>query len=178
MSAPEKSTGRVRGERPPRDMLLSLAVLLVPIALIFGLWQFIGSDRQVSVVNASPTYQEAADAGLDVTEPQGLSEEWKTVSSMVNREDGEATLRVGYYTPSGAGMQFVVSEIDEVELTELVLRKNPQPTGVVETASREWSGYVTTDNNNALLSSGGGQTYIVYGDAPMDELSQFVEALD
>lgn len=159
-------------------MILSLAVLLLPIGLIFALWQFIGSDRQVSVVDPMPTYQEAADAGLDIAAPKGLSDDWKPVSSTVDRSDGDVTLRVGYHTPAAAGMQLLVSDGDVAEVVEATLRESPRATGVVETSGREWTEYVTVDNNHALVCEEDDQLLIVYGDAETAELTEFASALD
>lgn len=158
-------------------MIVSLGVLLAPIGLFFLVWNFLTSDEQVRVIDPSNSYAEAAGMGLDVQEPTGLSEEWKPVSSAVDPDSAEVTMRVGYHTPEGAGIQLIQSEGDLEATMHQELGADPQPSGAVEAADREWLSYVTVEGHDALVFDGDDLVMVVYGDAELEELEEFVAAL-
>ncbi|HIW62579.1 MAG TPA: DUF4245 domain-containing protein [Candidatus Stackebrandtia excrementipullorum] len=166
-----------RQDRRPRDMVLSLAVLLLPIGAFFLFWNFLTSDQPVSEIDPSSAYMQAEGMGMTVSPPSGLSEEWRPLSSAVNEEEGAVTLRVGYYTPSAGGMQFIASQSDPVDLLENELGTAPRPEGELTVGSLSWQTYVTVGGNSALVYSTESVTLIVHGDGPPDELVEFAEAL-
>lgn len=159
-------------------MILSLAVLLAPIGAFFLLWNFLTADEQVREIDPSGDYSQAAGLGLDVREPSGLSEEWKPVSSGVSHEAGAVTLRVGYHTPDGAGIQLIESDGPSEETMLQELGEAPRPSGSVAAGGREWLSYVTVDSYNAVVFSDDDLTLVVYGDAEIAELEEFAAALD
>src|SRR4051812_46327274 len=63
-AVPEETPRLARGEgRSPRDMFMSLAVLLVPIALLLILYRTLLSGDAPITVDPNPTIQEAQQAG-------------------------------------------------------------------------------------------------------------------
>lgn len=110
-------------QRRYRDMTMSLAVLLVPLALVFMGWSWIAQDRTVSVVDPSGTYASANSADLDLRVPD-LHEDWKPISQAFDTEAGpeeDITIaRVGWHSPDGEGFQLVhtSSTLDEYVLIE------------------------------------------------------------
>ncbi|MFD0556376.1 DUF4245 domain-containing protein [Stackebrandtia endophytica] len=166
-----------RPDRRPRDMVLSLAVLLVPIGVIFLVWGFLTSETPVSEIDPTPAYIQAEGLGLDVTEPEGLSQEWRPLSSGVNQADGLVTLRVGYYTPSGGGMQFIASQVDSAELIEAELNQSPRLLGPVTVGDVTWQSYVTAKGTTALVYTDESMTLIVHGDTTVEELQEFAMVL-
>src|SRR5215212_11607591 len=73
-AATTPSLGKREG-RSPRDMALSLAVLLVPIALLLVFYRVVLSGDAPVNVDPAPAFQEArAAAAFTVLEPQGLGD--------------------------------------------------------------------------------------------------------
>ena len=71
-----------RNERRPRDMAISLLVLLVPIALLLVFYRVVlGGDEPV-VVDPAPAVESAQRAGaFPVTTPTGLADGWRPISA-------------------------------------------------------------------------------------------------
>lgn len=162
--------------RRPRDMILSLAVILVPIALILGGWRLLTSGTDVNSIDPAPTYQEAADAGLDVLRPQGLSGDWLATQAVVGRENG-VTLRVAYQTPDGSGVQLVESSTESATLLAAELGEGPRLEGNIEASGVAWMSYLTRDGNVALVRLDDTRTIIVIGDADQNELLELAASL-
>lgn len=161
--------------RRPRDMALSLAVILVPIALILGGWRLLSSGTDPGI-DPAPRYQEAADAGLDVLRPAAL-DGWRATTAAVARDNGAVTLRVGYVGPDDAGVQLIESTVEAEKLLGSELGEGPRLQGNVESHGRMWESYVTRDGNAALVWTQDGRTVIVIGDAAQADLMGIVEAL-
>jgi len=95
-----------RSGRSPRDMALSLAVLLLPVLLLLGIYRLAFSGDAPIPVDAAQTFATARhSAHYPVLEPVGLPARW----TAINATFGGGTLRVGYVTPGGAGVQLVES---------------------------------------------------------------------
>ncbi|WP_147144282.1 DUF4245 domain-containing protein [Stackebrandtia albiflava] len=176
-TAAPAAPSRPRGDRRPRDMVISLAVLLVPIGAFFLLWGFLTSDQPVNGVDPRPAYTEAEGLGLDAPAPEGLPDGWDPLSAQTTQGDGAVTLRVGYQTPSGGGMQYVAGDGLAEEILVAELRDGPRPTGAVTLDGREWMSYLTVDGNPALVYTDESMTLVVHGDASMAELEAFAKAL-
>ena len=56
-----------------------------------------------------------------ISQPDGLGSGWRPVSARYQTADGGATLRIGYVTPEGRGVQLVQSNVpaDRLLRTEL-----------------------------------------------------------
>lgn len=107
-AAKAASDRSARSGRRPRDMALSLAVLLVPILVGFGLWQYLTSDRQVNTVDTAPVFTQARNSGaFPVAVPTGLPKGWKATSAAAQGTGATPSLRIGYITPSGGFAQLV-----------------------------------------------------------------------
>jgi hypothetical protein len=163
--------------RRPRDMFLSLAVLLVPIAAFFLLWNVFADGQQARVIDPGPAFDEAASTGLAVSRPHDLSAQWQAVSSAVASQDGTVTLRVGYQTPQGAGMQLVETDGDAEKLLAAEITDAPRPAGTERIKDRQWQSYAVK-GGNALLYSDDELTILVHGDTDVAELISFAETLD
>src|SRR5204863_9052044 len=82
VSAPSVPTPPVRAKRPGRDMALSLAVLLVPIFVLVGLYKVVFSGDAPIPVTAADTWASARhDAHFPILEPQGLPAKWTVISA-------------------------------------------------------------------------------------------------
>src|SRR3981189_2187632 len=94
--------------RSPRDMALSLLVLLVPIIVLLGVYRFLGGESP-TVVDPSAAYADARAAhAFPVAEPS-LPPGWHPVSSAFRRGDAGAVLRVGFRGPDSGTAQLVES---------------------------------------------------------------------
>lgn len=103
--------------RRMRDMAMSLAVLLVPLGLFFGGWQWLAADRQVSVVDTTEDYATASSLGLIVIEP-ALADGWKPISTDIAVEGEQVTLRTGWYSPEGDGLQLIETSGAAVDVND------------------------------------------------------------
>ncbi|MFC0004593.1 DUF4245 domain-containing protein [Micromonospora siamensis] len=175
--APAKG-GKARAERSPKDMALSLLVLLVPIALLLAFYRgFLGGD-QPTVVDAAPAYEQARAANaFPVSEPAGLGEGWRTVSAGYRTVDGGSSLRIGYLTPEGQAAQLVQSDVPPERLIPAELTREGQPQGPVDLGGRSWQRYTARGNEQALVLLEPDRTVIVVGDARENELRQLAAAL-
>jgi hypothetical protein len=174
--APNPNSAAARLARTPGDMAKAVLVLLVPVAVLVALYVYFFGGANVISIDPSGTFSDArAAAAFTVLEPSGLPKGWDAVSS--SYENGSpATLRVGYVSPSGAGIQLVESNGN----ADAVIRDELGKTGDIGTSvpinGTDW-GFVNGDGDKALIDTTGGRTVIVLGEATRAELTQFATAL-
>lgn len=175
--APPARKEKARSERSPRDMALSLLVLLVPIVLLLAFYRgFLGGD-QPATVDPNPAVEQARAANaFPVSRPEGLDRDWRTVSARYQTEAAGGTLRIGYLTPEGRGAQLVESSVPADKLLPAEL-KGGQPQGAVDLRGGTWQRYAARNNEQALVLLEPNRTVIVVGDAGENELRQLATAL-
>jgi hypothetical protein len=162
--------------RRPRDMAISLLVLLVPIALVVGVYRVVfGGDQPVRTDPAPTVAQARASGAFPVLEPVGLGPDWHPVSATFNRQEG--TLRIGYVSPSGTGLQLVESAVPPEKLLPAELVSAGRPTGSISVAGRDWQRYTARADERALVLLEPNRTVIVVGAAGEQELSGLAGAL-
>jgi hypothetical protein len=176
--APPAAQDRGGSGRSPRDMAISLLVLLIPIALLLAFYRgFLGGD-QPATVNPGPALEQARAAqAFPVAEPAGLSSDWKPVSATYRSADGGSSLRIGYVTPEGRGVQLVQSNVPPERLLPAELTDKGQPQGPTVVAGRNWQRYTARGNEQALVLLEPERTVIVVGDARENELRQLAGSL-
>ncbi|MEU5668882.1 DUF4245 domain-containing protein [Micromonospora sp. NPDC047762] len=174
--APPAVSGK--SERSPKDMAISLLVLLVPIALLLAFYRgFLGGD-QATTVDPAPAIEQARSANVfPVSQPQGLGADWKTVSARYQTVEGGANLRLGYLTPEGRGVQLLQSSVPADRLLPAELTSQGQPQGPTELAGRAWQLYTARGNQQALVLLEPTRTVIVVGDARDNELRELAGSL-
>jgi hypothetical protein len=174
-TTPDSEPAEVIKNRPTRttkDMVRSLVVLLIPVAFIVGLvWANGGTEAQV--IDPGPTIAEAQAHSFPVAVPHGLSADWKPVSSTF----GDQTLRIGYVTPNGGGVQLVESTAEVNGLLIQELGDNTRPDGVVAVGSGNWNSYQVRNGERALVWTEMGRTIIVIGSADQSELAVLAAAV-
>ncbi|MGH2598404.1 MAG: DUF4245 domain-containing protein [Dehalococcoidia bacterium] len=170
---PEKS----EGPRRPRDLALSLAVLLVPIGLIVALFQFLGGDQEIVTVDPQPAIAQARDAGLSVAAPRGLSDDWKTTSAVIRTFGVATTLRIGYVTPTGGFAQVIQSNADPESLLRRELGGGKRPTGVERIGGAQWQAHPGRGQERALVLTEPERTILVLGKASAKELRALAASL-
>ncbi|MEU8422527.1 DUF4245 domain-containing protein [Micromonospora sp. NPDC048835] len=175
---PPPPTGSGKSERSPKDMAISLLVLLVPIALLLAFYRgFLGGD-QATTVDPAPAIEQARSANVfPVSQPRGLSSDWTTVSARYQTVEGGANLRLGYLTPEGRGVQLLQSSVPADRLLPAELTSQGQPQGPTELAGRTWQLYTARGNQQALVLLEPTRTVIVIGDARDNELRELAGSL-
>ncbi|MEV0805080.1 DUF4245 family protein [Micromonospora sp. NPDC050200] len=169
---------KARSERSPKDMALSLLVLLVPIALLLAFYRGFLGGEQPTVIDAAPAYEQARSANaFPVSEPARLSSGWRTVSASYRTVEGGANLRVGYLTPEGRGVQLVQSNVPPEKLLPAELTAEGQPQGPTDLGGRSWQQYTGRGNDQALVLLEPNRTILVVGDAGDNELRQLAGSL-
>jgi hypothetical protein len=177
-SAAEANAEAAKASRPKhrrmRDMALSMAVLLVPLGLFYWAWSWLAEDRQVSVVDTSENSASAASMGLPAIEPE-LSEDWKPISTHFAADGETATLRTGWYSPDGNGLQMSETSGDATDVDEDLTGAGTP----VEAGGIQWSAY-ELDTGEAWVAEIAGATIVLSaepdGIADLDDLAEGVAA--
>lgn len=175
---PQPPVASAKSERSPKDMAISLLVLLVPIALLLAFYRgFLGGDEPTTV-DPAPAIEQARSANtFPVSQPEGLGSDWSTVTARYQIVEGGANLRLGYLTPEGRGLQLLQSSVPAERLLPAELTGQSQPQGPTELAGRTWQVYTARGNQQALVLLEPTRTVIVVGDARDNELRQLAGAL-
>ncbi len=167
-----------RGGRSPRDMAMSLGILLLPIALLLIFYRVVlDGDKPVSI-DAEPTIQQARSAAVfPVVVPQGLGDDWHPVSATFKRDADGATLRLGYVDPESDPIQLVESSTPTAKLLPVELGDDPKAVSTFSDGKRTWQRYDARKGENALLLLEKGRTIIVVGLAESESLETFAASL-
>ena len=165
-------------ERSPKDMIMSLAVLLIPIALLLTFYRLVlDGDKPISV-EAAPIIQEARQAqAFTVLEPRGLGDDWHASSATFRRETDGATLRLGYVDPDDDPIQLVQSSVPPATLLPVELTDKAEVVGDFRSAAGVWRLYDARPGEKALVLAEQGRTVIVLGKTDVDNLETLAGAL-
>ncbi|MFI7597185.1 DUF4245 domain-containing protein [Actinoplanes sp. NPDC049681] len=178
MSSPQTPTVGERAQRRPRDMALSLVVLLVPIVLLLLFYRLVLNGDKPVAVDPEPVLQQARTAAaFEVAAPQGLGADWHVQSATYKHDSGGATLRLGYADPGGKPLQLIESSVATTTLIPAELGKNPEAVGVFRAGARTWQRYDGRPGENALVLLEKGRTIIVVGPAEERTLETLASAL-
>lgn len=166
-----------------RDMLLSLAVIGVPIAVVLAI-EPSTAGNPVHVIDPA-SFQGNLDAArasepFSVLSPAGLDAGWRPTSEGYEPPgNAAADWHIGYLTPSGG---FIELE----QTTEAIggflndQHSDATQTGSVQVGGIAWQHYAGTTPpalKNLLVHGDGKSTVIIAGSAPMSELEKFAESL-
>jgi hypothetical protein len=159
-------------------MVLSLAVLLVPIVLLLVFYRVVlGGDTPVTV-DPGPALAEARSAALfPVAAPGDLGRDWHVSSATFRRAAEGATLRLGYLNPDGHPIQLIESSVPPGTLLPAELTKDAAPTGQFRTADRLWRRYDARPGESALVNIEAGRTMSVVGKTEQAGLEALATAL-
>ncbi|WP_312033823.1 DUF4245 domain-containing protein [Actinoplanes sp. TBRC 11911] len=178
-AGPAAATRASRGsERRPRDMILSLAVLLVPVAILLVIYRTLFNGDAPITVDPAPTIQEAQQANLfKVAVPQGLGDDWHTASARFTRASNGATLRIGYVDPGKDPIQLIESSVPTDTLLPVELTKAAKPTGTFRATNGVWRQFDGRPGEQALVLADQSRTIIVVGQADVDNLRKLAGSL-
>ncbi|HET6213302.1 MAG TPA: DUF4245 domain-containing protein [Micromonosporaceae bacterium] len=166
-----------RPSRTPRDMALSLVVLLIPVLLIVLAYHALQGGDQPIVIDPAPTVARAqATAAFPVAVPHDLAAGWRPVSATYAPAGGGSTLRIGYLTPAGAGVQLVQSDVPVDALLAAELGAGRQLRGAEEVDGRAWQRYAARHDETAYVRTENRRTIIVIGPASAGELRALAAA--
>jgi Protein of unknown function (DUF4245) len=176
-AAPPPALGK-RAGRSPRDMALSLAVLLVPIALLLVFYRVVLSGDTPVNVDPAPAFQEArAAAAFTVLEPQGLGDDWRVTTATFRRPAEGATLRVGYVDPEDDPVLLVQSSVPPETLLPGELGEDPKPVASFRTPLGAWRQYDARPGESALILTEPRRTVLVVGRTDAENLRTLARSL-
>ena len=159
-------------------MVLSLAVLLLPIALLLIFYRFVLNGDAPVTVDPGPAIQEAQSAhALPVAVPAGLSGDWRVAHASFRHESGGATLRLGYVDPDDNGLQLIESSVSPDTLLPAEVGAGAKPLDTYRTDARIWRLYQARSGGEALVLAESGRTIIVVGKTGTDRLETLAASL-
>ncbi|MBO3740430.1 DUF4245 domain-containing protein [Actinoplanes sp. NEAU-H7] len=159
-------------------MIMSLLVLLVPIALCLTFYRVVlDGDKPISI-DPAETIQ-LAERAFPVAQPRGLDEDdWHVASAVFGRVDGGATLRLGYVGPSGKAMQLIQSTVAPTTLIPAEVGDSGKRTGAYRTDERVWMQYSGRPGETALIFTEPTRTIVIIGDGgDTENLEKLASAL-
>ncbi len=174
MTSPPAETGDVdepppaRHGRTARDMAISLVVLLIPVAIIVAFVWGRGGNDVVPVDPGTAIADARRAAAFPVLAPRPMAAGWTSVSAQYTPDD--TTLRIGYVTPAGHGLQLIESASPQAGLLIRELGDAVTPDGVMAVGGQQWNSYQVRNGERALVLPGSGRTIIVIGSAEPPEL--------
>ncbi len=171
-----------RAGRRPRDVLLSLAALLLPLLVLLGAYRLVWNGDHPIAVDVSETYATARHAGaFPVLEPQPVPDGWTTNAASYTppvSAGAGAVLRVVYHAPGGAGAQLVQSSGAPDAVLAAELGQAARPGNLLTIAGQPWREYPQLPRGSrALVNVADGRTVVITGDATADQLRQLASSL-
>lgn len=165
-------------ERSPRDMAVSLLVLLVPIALLLGFYRVVlGGDDPVLVDPAPAVAEARSAAAFPVSEPAGLAAGWRVISASFRTVEGGRVLRIGYVSPDGGGVQLLQTDVPVDRFLPGELGREARARGAAALPGGGWQRYTARRGEQALVLLQPDRTVVVVGGVTERELGQLAAAL-
>ena len=167
-----------RAERRPRDMVISLLVLLVPILLVLGVYNvFFDGDAPVRVDPAVAIDDARHADAFPVLVPTDLPSGWTPVSAAFRPVDGGRALRIGFVSPDGEGAQVVQTDAPVTTVIPAELTGASRPQGAAQIGDVAWQTYSARPGERALVLLEPTRTVIVVGSAPEADLRELAASL-
>ena len=159
-------------------MVVSLLVLLIPIALLLTFYRVVLNGDAPVTVDPAPTIQEAqAAAVFPVAVPGDLGADWHTTSATWRKTAEGSTLRLGYVAPDDDSALVIESNIPPEELLPAELGKGAKPRSTVRAGEAAWRSYLARPGELALVLNDQTRTIIVIGTAAPEHLEALAAAL-
>lgn len=174
---PAPKLGKREG-RSPRDMAVSLVVLLVPIALLLTFYRVVLSGDAPVTVDPAPAIEQAQSArAFPVLVPAGLSDDWHVSAATFRRADEGATLRIGYVAPDDDSILMVQSSIPAETLVPAELGKTAAPRSTYRDGQRAWRSFDTRPGEIALVLTDPQRTVILVGNSSQENIESLARSL-
>ncbi|MFG2037401.1 DUF4245 domain-containing protein [Dactylosporangium sp. NPDC048998] len=173
MATPTQQTRETKTRRP-RDMALSMLVLIVPVFLIVGFYRFLGHDAP-PMVDTTEVYGSVQRAGqFELLKPEGLPSGWRISSATYT----DGILRLGVTAPDDGALQLVESAKPTAELVPAIIGKDARDDGAVTIAGQQWQRLSQgRPGERAIMQTGGSRTVIIVGQAKESQLEQLAGSL-
>lgn len=169
------------------DMLISMAVLLIPIALI--LWFFTDNpEAEVEPIDIQPQLTRAeAESPYPVLRATNLPEGWEPVRAAWAKDgskwiDDQAAVGnawlLGYMGPDG--IYYGVEQRDRAagDVIVRITREGHETGETVEAAGMEWTSYESKDGRTtSLVSRDGDAVAVIAADTDLDAVAAFATTL-
>ena len=170
------AAGPTREGRSLKDMVMSLGILVVPIALLLVFYRVVLSGDAPVTVDPAPAIQEAQ-AAFAVAVPTGLGDDWHVTTATFKRAATGATLRIGYADPDKDPVQLVESTVPTASLLPVELSTSAKPLDVFRAANGVWRRYDARPGEQALVLADQSRTLIVVGRTDVKNLQQLASSL-
>lgn len=176
---PIRSERGTRAGRSPRDMALSLLVLLVPVfLLVYGYRVFFSGDARTSVDTAQTVADARRDAGFPVLAPGALPKGWTASSATFEKGAPGSVLRLGYLAADGAGLQLVESDRPADQFLPGELGTDAQPGNLVTIGGRQWRSYPSArGGTHGLVLAQDRDTIVIVGTGGDEDLRALAASL-
>jgi hypothetical protein len=163
----------------PRDIVIALAVLLLPVAVLLGAYLVVFNGAAPIAVDPTAALQDAQHANaFTVLAPAGLPRGWTVSSAQAGPVAGGYTLRLGYLTPHHDGLELIESSQAAQVLLPAELGADAQPADLVSIAGQRWRPYpVARAGGRALVLATDQGTVLIVGTASQADLVRFAASL-
>lgn len=170
-----------------RDMVLSLAVIMVPVVIIWGLLTWTPDEPEVPTVNLAPALTTArAEAPYPVLAPSALPDGWRATSVRWARTGQPWTRdtraagnwwQVGYLSPNQ--IQYSLNQRDGDPAGWLgSLTREGVAEGRLSVVSRDWERWVSRDGRTrSLVRRDPAATVVLVADTGYEALAAFAGTL-
>jgi uncharacterized protein DUF4245 len=158
-------------------MMLSLTVLIVPIALLLIFYRVVLSGDAPVTVDPTAAIQEARQTARFPVAVPHPGEDWHTTSARFVREQAGMTLRIGYVDPDQDPVLLVQSSVPPATLLRAELTEAAEPLDAFRTELGVWRLYKARPGEKALVLTEPARTVIVIGKAGTASLEELVTSL-
>ncbi|MGI5247267.1 DUF4245 domain-containing protein [Dactylosporangium sp. CA-139066] len=173
MVTPTQATREPKARRP-RDMALSMLVLIVPVFLLVGFYRFLGHETPPQV-DPSEAYGSAQRAGqFQPLQIENLPSGWRIESATFT----DGVLRLGVTAPDNGAMQVVESAKPRAELLSTVVSQSAQAGENVMIGGTTWLRVTgTRPGERAIVQTTDPRTVIIVGQGKDEQLQRLAESL-
>ncbi|GAA4247547.1 DUF4245 domain-containing protein [Dactylosporangium darangshiense] len=160
--------------RRPRDMALSMLVLIIPVFLIVGFYRYLGHETPPQI-DTTEVYGSVQRAGqFQPLRPESLPDGWRIVSATFT----DGVLRLGVTAPDDGALQIVESAKPRAELVPAIVGPGAKAGDEITIKNITWQRYTQgRPGETALVQTTDPRTVIIVGQAKDAQFRQLAEGL-